>query len=68
MGEVIKYGCIKDESSLKILKSKMHLSVIEDIIEICVSIKRDKLNRDEKRQGEEKPKLRSHLDTWLKNL
>ena len=52
MGEVIKYGCIKDERLFETLENENALDIIEDIIEICVSIKRDVVNRDEKESGE----------------
>ena len=54
MGEVIKYGCIKDEKLFENLENQNALEHIEDIIEICVSIKRDVVNRDEKEAGERK--------------
>lgn len=54
MGEVIKYGCIKDAELFENLKKQNALEHIEDIIEICVSIKRDVVNRDEKEAGERK--------------
>ena len=50
MGEVIKYGCIKDAELFKILENGF--DDIEDIIAICVSIKRDVVERDEKESGE----------------
>ena len=52
MAEVIKYGCIKDERLFETLENENALDIIEDIIEICVSIKRDVVNRDEKESGE----------------
>lgn len=54
MGEVIKYGCIKDAKLFENLENQNALEHIEDIIEICVSIKRDVVNRDEKEAGERK--------------
>ena len=50
MGEAIKYGCIKDAELFKILENGF--DDIEDIIAICVSIKRDVVERDEKESGE----------------
>ena len=50
MGEVIKYGCIKDAELFKTLENGF--DDIENIIEICVSIKRDVVERDEKESGE----------------
>ncbi len=52
MGEVIKYGCIKDSELFALLENKEALYMIDDIIERCVSIKRDVVNRDEKEKGE----------------
>lgn len=52
MAEVIKYGCIKDEELFRTLEKQNALDIIEDIIETCVSIKRDVVNRDEKERGE----------------
>lgn len=54
MGEIIKYGCIKDAALFENLEKQNALEHIEDIIEICVSIKRDVVNRDEKESGERK--------------
>lgn len=52
MAEIIKYGCIKDSELFKTLEDKNALDIIDDVIEICVSIKRDVVNRDEKEAGE----------------
>jgi 3-dehydroquinate synthase len=52
MAEVIKYGCIKDSVLFKTLEEKNALEIIDDVIESCVSIKRDVVNRDEKEAGE----------------
>ena len=52
MGEVIKYGCIKDGQFFEFLERENALEHIEDVIETCVSIKRDVVNRDEKESGE----------------
>ena len=52
MGEVIKYGCIKDAAFFEKLENEDALSNIEDVIETCVSIKRDVVSRDEKEAGE----------------
>ncbi len=52
MGEVIKYGCIKDEKLFEILERENAFDIIEDIIETCVGIKRDVVERDEKESGE----------------
>ena len=52
MAEVIKYGCIKDGALFKTLEDKNALEIIDDVIERCVSIKRDVVNRDEKEAGE----------------
>lgn len=52
MAEVIKYGCIKDSGLFKTLEDENALDIIDDVIERCVSIKRDVVNRDEKEAGE----------------
>lgn len=51
MGEVIKYGCIKDAAFFERLENENDLKV-EDIIETCVSIKRGVVSRDERESGE----------------
>lgn len=52
MAEIIKYGCIKDKELFKTLGNKNALEIIDDVIERCVSIKRDVVDRDEKEAGE----------------
>lgn len=52
MAEVIKYGCIKDKDFFEFLEKENAHEKIEDVIEVCVSIKRDVVNRDEKEAGE----------------
>lgn len=52
MAEVIKYGCIKDEAFFEKLEQEDALEHIEDVIEVCVSIKRDVVSRDERETGE----------------
>ncbi len=52
MAEVIKYGCIKDAAFFKKLEKENAFDCIEDIIETCVSIKRDVVSRDEREAGE----------------
>lgn len=52
MAEVIKYGCIKDAEFFQNLADTNALDHIEDVIETCVSIKRDVVNRDEKEKDE----------------
>ena len=52
MAEVIKYGCIKDAELFSVLEKENAVEIIEEIIERCVSIKRDVVNRDEKESGE----------------
>ena len=52
MGEAIKYGCIKDSAFFEGLETENALDNIEDVIEICVSIKRDVVSRDEREAGE----------------
>lgn len=52
MAEVIKYGCIKDAEFFENLENTNALEHIEDVIEVCVSIKRDVVSRDEHEAGE----------------
>lgn len=52
MAEVIKYGCIKDADFFENLETINALDNIEDVIEVCVSIKRDVVSRDEREAGE----------------
>ncbi len=52
MAEVIKYGCIKDEKFFDRLCKEDARKHIEDVIETCVSIKRDVVSRDERESGE----------------
>lgn len=52
MGEVIKYGCIKDADFFFFLREENALEQIERVIEVCVSVKRDVVSRDEKEAGE----------------
>ena len=59
MGEVIKYGCIKDEKLFNLLeeiggdKSRL-FEHIDDIIYTCVNIKRLVVEHDERESGERK--------------
>lgn len=52
MGEVIKYGCIKDRELFEKLETCDAMENIDDIIKTCVSIKRDVVSRDEFESGE----------------
>ena len=52
MGEVIKYGCIKDKELFETLESNNAMDIIDDIIYNCVSIKRNVVSRDELDKGE----------------
>ena len=52
MGEVIKYGCIKDAAFFDFLEQENALQHLEEVIETCVSIKRDVVSRDEREAGE----------------
>ena len=52
MAEIIKYGCIKDSEFFEMLANGDALEHIDDVIETCVKIKRDVVNRDEKEAGE----------------
>ena len=52
MGEVIKYGCIKSRSLFDTLEKENAQNIIEEIIEECVTIKRDVVQRDETEKGE----------------
>ncbi len=51
MGEVIKYGCIKDRALFDMLCDCDIKENIEDIILKCLSIKRDVVNEDERESG-----------------
>lgn len=52
MGEVIKYGCIKNSELFKTLEENNAREIIEDIIYECVKIKRDVVENDELDKGE----------------
>ena len=52
MGEVIKYGCIKDKDFFTFLEKSDIRENIEYIIERCVSIKREVVSIDEFDKGE----------------
>ncbi len=52
MGEVIKYGCIKDAAFFEKLEAENALDCIDEVIETCVSVKRDVVSRDEREAGE----------------
>lgn len=52
MGEVIKYGCIKNSELFKTLEGNNAKDIIEDIIYECVKIKRDVVENDELDKGE----------------
>ena len=52
MGEVIKYGCIKNTELFNTLEEKDAKDIIDDIIYECVKIKRDVVERDEHDHGE----------------
>lgn len=52
MAEVIKYGCIKDAEFFENLGQVDAMEHIEDVIEKCVTIKRDVVSRDEHEKGE----------------
>ena len=51
MGEVIKYGCIKDKNLFDMLCDCNICDNIEQIIYKCLEIKRDVVNEDEKESG-----------------
>lgn len=51
LGEVIKYGCIKDKKLFDMLCECDIKENIEDIIFRCLEIKRDVVNEDEKESG-----------------
>lgn len=51
MGEVIKYGCIKNAQLFDMLLSVDIKASIEDIILECLKIKRDVVNEDERESG-----------------
>lgn len=52
MAEIIKYGCIKDADFFNNLATVDALDHIEEVIEKCVTIKRDVVSRDEFEKGE----------------
>jgi 3-dehydroquinate synthase len=52
MGEVVKYGCIKDAEFFEYLENNDAHENIERVIEVCVKIKRDVVSRDEREAGE----------------
>lgn len=56
MGEVIKYGCIKDRNLFNLLNTLNNrnevMEHIEDIIYTCCNIKREIVERDEKDTGD----------------
>lgn len=52
MGEVIKYGCIKNAELFETLEQQNAKDIIEDIIYECVKIKRDVVEKDEHDHGE----------------
>ncbi|MBQ7522237.1 MAG: 3-dehydroquinate synthase [Clostridia bacterium] len=52
MGEIIKYGCIKSRLLFDTLEKENAENIIEEIIEECVTIKRDVVQRDETEKGE----------------
>ncbi len=52
MGEIIKYGCIRSLPLFETLEQEDPMDRIEEIIEQCVTIKRDIVERDERDTGE----------------
>lgn len=52
MGEVIKYGMIKDEKLFKLLENGGISDRLEEIISACIAIKRDTVVADEFDRGE----------------
>ncbi|MBR2715430.1 MAG: 3-dehydroquinate synthase [Ruminococcus sp.] len=51
MGEVIKYGCIKSRELFDFLKENDAKESIEEVILICLRIKRDVVSEDEREAG-----------------
>ncbi len=51
MGEIIKYGCIRDAELFDMLNTVDIKEHIEDIILKCLKIKRDVVNEDERESG-----------------
>lgn len=52
MAEVIKYGCIKNNKILEMIKNNNYKTNISDIIYECLKIKRDIVEKDEHDIGE----------------
>ncbi len=52
LGEVVKYGCIRSRSLFERLERENAMDFIDDVIEECVSIKRDVVEHDERDTGE----------------
>ena len=52
LGEIIKYGCIKDAAFFEFLENENALQHLDEVIETCVTIKRDVVSRDEREAGE----------------
>lgn len=52
LGEVVKYGCIRSKKLFERLEREDVTDCIEDVIEECVTIKRDVVERDERDTGE----------------
>ena len=52
MAEVIKYGCIRDEKLFSLLEENKMEDIAEEVISICVGIKKDVVENDEFDTGE----------------
>ena len=52
LGEVVKYGCIRSKGLFERLERENVRDCIEEVIEECVTIKRDVVERDERDTGE----------------
>ncbi len=52
LGEVVKYGCIRSNALFERLEKENAADFIDDLIEECVSIKRDVVEHDERDTGE----------------
>ncbi len=52
LGEVVKYGCIRDKQLFERLENQNAKDCIDDVIETCVTIKRDVVENDERDTGE----------------
>lgn len=52
LGEVVKYGCIRSRELFERLESENVRDIIDEVIEQCITIKRDVVEQDERDTGE----------------